>query len=72
MRRGGGIHMNGIRGAICAQRNTAEAIREATRALLSELMRRNGLRPDQIVAAFFTMTPDLNAEFPAHTARNMG
>ena len=35
-------------------------------------MRRNGIATHEIVAAFFTMTPDLNANFPAYAARDMG
>ena len=64
--------MIGIRGAVCAAANSRAAIREATRALLSEIVRRNVLEVQRIQAAFFTMTPDLDADFPAHTAREMG
>ena len=35
-------------------------------------MRRNGLRLDDVLAALFTMTPDLDADFPAYAARNLG
>lgn len=45
---------------------------EATEELLRELERLNGLDPGEIGAAFFTTTPDLNAEFPAHAARRLG
>ncbi len=64
--------MIGIRGAVCAAANSKAAIRAATRALLSEIVRRNVLEVQRIQAAFFTMTPDLDADFPAHTAREMG
>lgn len=64
--------MKAIRGAICARQNTREAIYQATQRLLLAIVERNGLKPSQIVAAFFTMTPDLNADFPAYAARDMG
>jgi len=66
------MRIKGIRGAIDVAENTAEAIRTATRKLLREMISRNDLRPEQIAAIFFTATPDLNAEFPARTAREMG
>lgn len=64
--------MRGIRGAICASENTRQAVDAATRRLLEEICARNALSVEDIVAAFFTMTPDLNAEFPAYVARDMG
>jgi len=64
--------MRGIRGAICCRENTKVSIRRATQRLLSEICERNGLVTDQVVAAFFTTTPDLDAEFPAAAAREIG
>jgi len=62
----------GIRGAVTAEANTPEAIAAATRQLLEALVRANGLTPEEIVAAWFTSTPDLTAAFPASTARELG
>lgn len=64
--------VRGIRGATTATANTAEAINEATEELLRELMALNDLDPNEIACAFFTTTPDLDAEFPAHAARRLG
>ena len=64
--------MRAIRGAICAKRNAREEIRRATRRLLHEILTRNQLTEKEIIAAFFSMTPDLDAEFPAYAARDMG
>ena len=64
--------VRGIRGATTATANTAEAINEATEELLRELMMLNDLDPNEIACAFFTTTPDLDAEFPAHAARRLG
>ena len=62
----------GIRGATTAAENTPQAIIEATGELLSELVKANGIEEDQVAAVFFTTTPDLNGEFPAVAARQMG
>ncbi|MEK7778086.1 MAG: chorismate mutase [Chloroflexota bacterium] len=62
----------GIRGATTARANTKEAILEATRELLEQLVKANGLQKDSIAAVIFTTTRDLNAEFPAVAARLMG
>src|SRR5207237_1346013 len=67
-----GVPVRGIRGATTATANTAEAIVEATEELLRELVRLNDLDPAEIAFAYFTTTPDLNAEFPALAARRLG
>jgi len=64
--------VRGIRGAITAAANTAEAITYATEELLTELVRLNGLEKDEICFAYFTTTRDLTAEFPAYAARRLG
>lgn len=64
--------MRAIRGAITVDENSREAIAEGTQVLLGELARRNGLRPDEVVSLFFTLTPDLDADFPARAARSVG
>ena len=62
----------GIRGATVASENTAEAIYEATRELLFKLIEANEIEEQDVAAAYFTMTPDLNACFPAAAARQLG
>ena len=66
------IYCRGIRGATTAAANTREAILEATRDMLARLIEANDLRPDDIASAIFSTTPDLNAEFPAVAARELG
>jgi chorismate mutase len=61
-----------LRGAITVDRNTAEAILGATEWLMREIMKRNDLVPDDVVSCLFTLTEDLDAEFPAVAAREMG
>jgi chorismate mutase len=62
----------GVRGAAQADRNDAESILAATRDLMVGLMEQNGLEPDSFVSVIFTCTDDLNAEFPAVAARELG
>ena len=64
--------LKGIRGAAGVTSNTRADILQATTELLLEMIRRNGFRPDQVIAALFTLTPDLNAAFPAAAARAIG
>jgi chorismate mutase len=61
--------VRGIRGATTVEANTRDAILDATRELLGELVRVNQLSSDDVASAWFTMTSDLNAEFPAVVAR---
>ena len=62
----------GVRGATTAAENSAEAIVESTRELLAALVEANGIRPQDVASVIFTTTSDLNAEFPAYAAREMG
>jgi chorismate mutase len=64
--------IRGIRGAICAEANTREAIHTATRELLARIFEVNKVEAEQIASIFITATPDLNADFPAYAAREMG
>jgi chorismate mutase len=66
------VPVRGIRGATTANRNDAEAIVEATAELLEELIRLNDIDPEEVAFAYFTTTPDLDAEFPALAARQLG
>ena len=61
-----------LRGAISVDRNDAKDILEATTELMSTIMERNALVPENVVSCVFTATNDLNAEFPAVAARAIG
>ena len=61
-----------LRGAIDVPANEAQAIRDATTSLMRQIMERNSLAPDDVVSCIFTVTDDLNAEFPAAAARELG
>ncbi len=64
--------IRGVRGATVANANTKEAIIEATREMLLKLVEANGIQSEDIASAFFSTTRDLNAEFPAIAARQIG
>lgn len=64
--------VRGIRGATVADDNTRDAILNATDELLRAMVESNGVDIDDIAAAYFTTTDDLNAEFPAAAARKLG
>ena len=59
----------GIRGAITVAENSSEAIGAATIKLLQEMMCKNKIETDMISHVVFTLTNDLNADFPAKYAR---
>lgn len=61
-----------LRGANSVKENAAPAILSATDALMRELMDRNRIGADAMVSCIFTLTGDLDAEFPAVAARRLG
>ena len=61
-----------LRGAASIESNTEEAILDGTRELVAEIMARNDLTTDQMVSCLFSATTDLNAQFPAVAARDLG
>jgi chorismate mutase len=62
----------GVRGATTVKANTREAILDATTELLTAMVDANGISAEDVASAFFTSSPDLNAEFPALAARQIG
>ncbi len=62
----------GIRGATTVAANTREDILAATRELLQKMIEANGVEKDAVTCVQFTTTPDLDAEFPAVAARQLG
>lgn len=61
-----------LRGATSVEENSEQAILARTRELVEEIMQRNGLAADQLVSCVFSATTDLNAQFPAVAARDIG
>jgi chorismate mutase len=62
----------GVRGATTVENNTRDDILTATRQLLALMIRLNGIEPEQVASALFSATHDLDAEFPALAARQLG
>jgi chorismate mutase len=66
------VQLRALRGAITVEANEADAILSATEELVHEVIARNGISADDMVSCIFTCTADLDAEFPAVAARNLG
>jgi len=66
------VSVKALRGAIQANANEAVAIRAATVELMTALMERNSLQPGDLISCLFTVTEDLDADFPAAAAREIG
>jgi chorismate mutase len=64
--------MRGLRGATQISANTIQAMEEAVVELVRELEARNEIRPEDITWAIFTVTHDIDADFPARAARVAG
>jgi chorismate mutase len=66
------IRCRGVRGATTVDHNTRDELLKATRQLLALMIRQNGIEHEDVASAVFTTTADLNAEFPALAARQLG
>ncbi|NOY30212.1 MAG: chorismate mutase, partial [Planctomycetes bacterium] len=66
------MECRGVRGATTVSANDREEILSATRQLLALMIRRNEIDAQDVASAIFTTTPDLDAEFPALAARQLG
>ncbi|MFN2519549.1 MAG: chorismate mutase [Candidatus Limnocylindria bacterium] len=63
-----GQGVRGVRGATTTV-NDPKAVVAATGELLEQLVSRNDLRSGDVAYVLFTVTPDLDAAFPASAAR---
>jgi chorismate mutase len=64
--------LRGMRGAIQVERNEPEDILNAAAILMKRLIDANQIHADKVAAVFFTVTPDLNAAFPAAVRKELG
>lgn len=65
--------VRGIRGATAVNADEPPQILQATRVLLEEMLRANGIVDfSEIVSIIFTTTSDLTSTFPAEAARELG
>jgi len=65
------MRFRGVRGAITVDANTEQAILDATLELLRAIIRMNEVDADEVAGVLFTVTPDLNAVFPAEACRRL-
>jgi len=72
MRCRGAMRCRGVRGATTVASNSRDHILTETRRLLALMIRRNDIEQADVASAIFSLTPDLNAEFPALAARQLG
>ena len=65
--------IRGIRGATTVTADEPDLILQATRELHEEILEENeGMQPEDVASAVFTVTDDLASTFPAQAAREMG
>lgn len=62
----------GVRGATTVDSDNREEILKATTQLLALMIRRNEIESADVASAIFTVTKDLQSEFPALAARQLG
>ena len=62
----------GVRGATTVASNDRDGVLTATRQLLAMMIRLNDIQATDEASAIFSCTHDLNAEFPALAARQLG
>src|SRR5438045_7373947 len=61
-----------IRGSTTVELNVREEILASTTEIVEFLSQNNDLRAEDVAIALFTVTEDLDAEFPALAARKLG
>jgi chorismate mutase len=66
------VAVRAIRGAIQVAANERAEVLDGASELVTEVMARNKVSPDDLISILFTATPDLTAEFPAYAARQLG
>ena len=66
------LYCRGVRGATTIDSNTREDILTGTRQLLALMIRQNEIEAEDVSSAIFSTTVDIDAEFPALAARQLG
>lgn len=66
------MNVRAIRGAIQVESNSVEGIHSGVKELLTAILEANNLEASEVISVIFTATPDLNADFPAAAAREIG
>lgn len=63
--------VRGIRGATTVENNDKAEILSATSELMHQIIAENGILPEDTACVYITVTPDLNATFPAIVIREI-
>ena len=66
------MKVRGVRGATTSDSNSREDILLAAHDLITGIIETNEIVVDDVASILFSTTADLNAEFPAVAARNLG
>jgi chorismate mutase len=66
------MRLRAARGAIRVPSDDGDALLGSTERLLSTVLQRNAIDPEDLVSIMFTATEDLRSAFPAEAARRMG
>ena len=61
-----------LRGAITLDQDTREQVLDRSRTVLTEMMKRNGIRKEDVISVVLTATEDIRSEFPAAAGRLIG
>lgn len=62
--------VRGVRGATTTEANDENEILEATEEVVGQMIKENNISPEQVAQVLITVTPDLNAAFPARALRS--
>ncbi len=61
-----------VRGATQVDSDDRDLVLRAAGELVTAVLERNQIAPDDLISVVFTATPDLRSEFPAYAARQLG
>ena len=61
-----------VRGATQLEEDSRDHMLDRVAEMVLDVMRSNGLEVDDFISVIFTATSDLNSEFPAYAARQLG
>lgn len=64
--------IRGVRGATTVEEITPQEVYAKTKELLTYLVKKNGIKKDEVASIFFTVTQDMQVAFPARAVREMG
>ena len=66
------MRVRGIRGAVQLEQDSASEMLDQVSQLLTEMLKVNQVKNEDLISIILTATPDLKSEFPAAAARQIG